>query len=97
MNAIGEPAPPPAPPKAPAPPAPPMGIRQAFREMWRGLVAVWWGFFDWLAAVSWKTLLLVSFLGLLFAAILFSVGTSIVTYSPGIGWPTSAGAIAECW
>ena len=70
MNAIGDPAPPPAPPKAPAPPAPPMGIRQAFREMWRGLVAVWWGFFDWLAAVSWKTLLLVSFLGLVFAGIL---------------------------
>jgi len=46
-----------------------MGLRQAFREMWRGLVAIWWGFFDWLAAVSWKTLLFVSFLGLVLGGI----------------------------
>jgi LytS/YehU family sensor histidine kinase len=31
---------------------------------------MWWGFFDWLAVVSWKTLLLVSFLALILAAIL---------------------------
>jgi sensor histidine kinase YesM len=28
---------------------------------------MWWGFFDWLAIVSWKMLLLVSFLGLILA------------------------------
>jgi LytS/YehU family sensor histidine kinase len=33
-------------------------------------VAVWWGFFDWLAVASWKTLLLVSVLGLVLAGIL---------------------------
>ncbi len=43
----------------------PMGFRQALREMRKGIVAMWWGFFDWVAAVSWKALLLVSFLGLI--------------------------------
>jgi len=54
-----------------AAPAAPMGLRQAFRQMWRGLVAMWWGFFDWLAAVSWKTLVFVSFLGLVLAGGIF--------------------------
>jgi sensor histidine kinase YesM len=36
---------------------------------------MWWGFFDWLAVVSWKKLLLVSFLGLILVAMLSSVGT----------------------
>ncbi len=31
---------------------------------------MWWGFFDWLAVVSWKALLLVSFLGLILGGIL---------------------------
>jgi sensor histidine kinase YesM len=53
----------------------PMGVRQAFREIRKGIVVMWWGFFDWLAAVSWKTLLLVSFLGLILAAMLSSVGS----------------------
>ena len=53
----------------------PMGFRQALREIRKGIVAMWWGFFDWLAAVSWKTLLLVSFLGLILAAMLSSVGS----------------------
>ena len=35
-----------------------------------GIVTVWWGFFDWLAVVSWKKLLLVSFLGLVLGGIL---------------------------
>jgi len=48
-----------------APPPAPMGVRQAFREMWRGLAAAWWAFFDWLAAVSWKTLVFVSVLGII--------------------------------
>src|SRR5437762_13288228 len=43
----------------------PMGIRQALREIREGIVVMWWGFFDWVAVVSWKALLLVSFLGLL--------------------------------
>src|ERR1700693_6054737 len=51
-------------------PAPrPMGIRQALREIRKGIVVMWWGFFDWLAVVSWKALLLVSFLGFIFAGI----------------------------
>jgi hypothetical protein len=48
----------------------PMGIRQALREIRKGIVVMWWGFFDWLAVVSWKALLLVSFLGLILAGIL---------------------------
>src|SRR5437773_11081262 len=48
----------------------PMGTRQALREMRKGIVAMWWSFFDWLAVISWKALLLVSFLSLLLAAIL---------------------------
>ena len=47
----------------------PMGIRQALREIRKGIVVMWWGFFDWVAAVSWKALLLVSFLGLILAGI----------------------------
>ena len=48
----------------------PLGIRQAFREIRKGIVVMWWGFFDWLAVVSWKALLLVSFLGLILGAVL---------------------------
>jgi hypothetical protein len=43
----------------------PTTTRQALREIRGGVVAMWWGFFDWLAIVSWKMLLLVSFLGLI--------------------------------
>ena len=52
-----------------APAAQPMGFRQALREIRKGVVVMWWAFFDWVAVVSWKTLLLVSFLGLILAAI----------------------------
>lgn len=48
----------------------PMGIRQALREIRKGIVVMWWSFFDWLAAISWKALLLVSFLSLVLAAML---------------------------
>jgi len=48
----------------------PMGTRQALREIRKGIVVMWWSFFDWLAVISWKALLLVSFLGLILAAIL---------------------------
>jgi hypothetical protein len=42
----------------------PTTTRQALREVRGGIVAMWWGFFDWLAIVSWKMLLLVSLLSL---------------------------------
>jgi signal transduction histidine kinase len=45
----------------------PTTARQALREIRGGVVAMWWGFFDWLAIVSWKMLLLVSFLSLILA------------------------------
>jgi len=48
----------------------PMGFRQALGEMRKGVVATWWGFFDWLAVVSWKALLLISLLGLVLGGIL---------------------------
>jgi sensor histidine kinase YesM len=57
------------------PDSPPMGIRQALREIRKGIVVMWWSFFDWLAVISWKALLLVSFLGLILAAMLSSVGS----------------------
>jgi signal transduction histidine kinase len=43
----------------------PTTTRQALREIRVGIVAMWWGFFDWLAIVSWKMLLLVSLLSLI--------------------------------
>jgi signal transduction histidine kinase len=46
------------------------------REVWDGIVVVWWRFFDWLAVVSWKKLLLVSLLGLILTAMLGSVGSA---------------------
>ncbi len=52
---------------------PPMGIRQALREIRKGIVVMWWGFFDWLAAVQWKALLLVSFLGLILGGGIFKL------------------------
>ncbi len=48
-----------------SPASPPMGIRQALRAIRKGIVVMWWGFFDWVAVVQWKALLLVSFLGLI--------------------------------
>ncbi len=53
----------------------PMGIRQAFREIRKGTVVMWWGFFDWVAAVSWKALLLVSFLSLIIGGGIFKLPT----------------------
>ena len=63
------PSPAPAPP-AKGEPLPPLGFKQALRQIWRGIVVMWWGFFDWLAAVSWKTLVFVSLLSLIIAGIL---------------------------
>src|SRR5437588_6766461 len=50
-------------------PASPSETRQTMREIRDDIVAMWWRFFDWLAVVSWKALLLVSFLGLIIGAI----------------------------
>ncbi|HWZ72704.1 MAG TPA: histidine kinase [Casimicrobiaceae bacterium] len=47
----------------------PSGTRQTLREIRDGIVAMWWRFFDWLAVVSWKKLLLVSLLGLILGGI----------------------------
>jgi len=47
------------------PAAPPMGIGQAFREIRKGIVVMWWAFFDWVAVVSWKALLLVCLLAMI--------------------------------
>jgi sensor histidine kinase YesM len=44
--------------------------KPTLRAIGDGIVVLWWRFFDWLAVVSWKTLLLVSFLALLLAGIL---------------------------
>jgi hypothetical protein len=44
--------------------------KQTLRDIGKGIVVLWWRFFDWLAVVSWKTLLVVSFLALLLAGIL---------------------------
>src|SRR6202049_1301564 len=52
------------------PPSPPSGTRQTMREIGDGIVVMWWRFFDWLAVVSWKKLLLVSLLGLILGGIL---------------------------
>ena len=47
----------------------PSGTRQSLRQIRDGIVLMWWGFFDWLAVVSWKKLLLVSLLTLVLAGI----------------------------
>ncbi len=51
------------------PAAPPSDTRDALRQLRRGIVVAWWGFFDWLAVVSWKKLLLVSLLAMVLAGI----------------------------
>ena len=52
-----------------------MGVRQAFREIRKGIVVMWWGFFDWVAVVQWKALLLVSFLGMIIGGGIFKLPT----------------------
>ena len=51
------------------PDTPPSPARQGLRDIREAFVVLWWRFFDWLAVVSWKTLLLVSVLGLILAAL----------------------------
>jgi LytS/YehU family sensor histidine kinase len=48
----------------------PSDARQALRGIRGAIVVLWWRFFDWLALVSWKMLLLVSVLGMILAAML---------------------------
>src|SRR6266566_7824454 len=50
-------------------PASPSGTRQTMREIRDDIVVMWWRFFDWLAVVSWKKLLLVSLLALILGGI----------------------------
>ena len=57
-------------PQKGAPAVPPPGVKQTLRDVGRVIVELWWRFFDWLAVVQWKTLLLVFFLGLIVAGIL---------------------------
>jgi sensor histidine kinase YesM len=52
------------------PPLQPPNTRQTLRNLWGVIVELWWRFFDWLAVVSWKTLLLVYLLLLILAGLL---------------------------
>ncbi len=69
----------------------PSSVKQDLREIGAGIVRMWWRFFDWLAVVSWKTLLLVYFLALILGAILkadnpvfvFIVASSIIKVVAG--------------
>jgi len=44
---------------------PPLGIRQSFREIRKGIVVLWWAFFDWVAVVQWKALFIVAVLAMI--------------------------------
>jgi signal transduction histidine kinase len=44
--------------------------KQGLHDIGDGIAAMWWGFFDWLAVVPWKTLILVAVLGMIVAGIL---------------------------
>ncbi len=57
-------------PGAARPAAPTAGTRETLREIRDAMVVLWWRFFDWLAVVPWKTLLIVSLLGLILAGLL---------------------------
>jgi len=48
----------------------PSEARSALAQVRRGIVVAWWGFFDWLAVVSWKKLLLVCLLAMIVGGIL---------------------------
>jgi LytS/YehU family sensor histidine kinase len=67
------------------------GTKQTLRDLGRLIVELWWRFFDWLAVVSWKTLLIIYALGLILAAMLnrptaffiFVVGSAIIKIIAG--------------
>ncbi len=50
----------------------PSDTKQTLRDIGSALVVLWWRFFDWLAVVSWKTLLIVAVLGLILGGMLKS-------------------------
>jgi signal transduction histidine kinase len=52
------------------PAAQPADAKPTLRDIGSAIVVVWWRFFDWLAVVSWKRLLVVLVLGLILAAML---------------------------
>jgi hypothetical protein len=69
----------------------PPGTKQTLRDTGRLIAELWWRFFDWLAVVSWKTLLIVYGLCLLLAGMLnrptlffvFAIVTSIIKVAAG--------------
>jgi LytS/YehU family sensor histidine kinase len=58
--------------RKPAPP--PSDTKIALRGVGSALVDLWWRFFDWLAIVPWKTLAIVTVLGLILFAGVFKYG-----------------------
>jgi sensor histidine kinase YesM len=72
-------------------PLQPPTTRQTLRDFWRVLVELWWRFFDWLAIVPWKTLIIVYLLGVVLAALfnrptpffVFVVGSAIIKVVAG--------------
>jgi sensor histidine kinase YesM len=48
----------------------PPQTKGTLRDIWEGIVVVWWRFFDWLAVVPWQRLIIVCVLGLILASIL---------------------------
>jgi sensor histidine kinase YesM len=75
----------------PPPALQPPGTKQSLRDLRRVIVELWWRFFDWLAIVSWKTLLIVYALCLVLAGILnrpvlffvFAIVTTIIKVVAG--------------
>ena len=62
---------PPSDRSGPSTASPPSGARQSLTEIRDLVIVLWWRFFDWLAVVSWKKLLLVSLLVLIVAGGVF--------------------------
>jgi len=52
--------------------------REAFRDIGSAIAAVWWGFFDWLALVSWKSLVLIWVLVLILGGVLHRPLTALI-------------------
>jgi len=52
--------------------------REAFRDIGTAIAAVWWGFFDWLALVSWKSLVLIWVLVLILGGVLHRPLTALI-------------------
>jgi len=57
----------------------PTTTRQALSEIRGGVAAMWWGFFDWLAIVSWKILALISLLILILVGGIYRHPTPALT------------------